>query len=88
MEENLEVDKDYKEAFNQGYELAKQLKLTSPMFKTPNLSSIGRMKAVQEGMEQYITEVTAKKKKNIAKNPHLKKSTLKNDRDKGPNLSS
>ena len=33
MEENIKIDEEYKKAFNLGYELAKELNLTTPMFK-------------------------------------------------------
>ena len=57
MEENQKVDKDYKEAFNLGYELANELNLKSPMFTDLNSKNI-RVKAMQEGMEQYVKEFT------------------------------
>tara|TARA_R110000765_G_scaffold420632_2_gene525816 strand:+ start:4487 stop:4783 length:297 start_codon:yes stop_codon:yes gene_type:complete len=57
MEENLKVDKDYKAAFNLGYELAKELNLTTPMFKDIS-SGNERINAMQVGMEQYSNEVT------------------------------
>jgi hypothetical protein len=59
MEENLKVDIDFKEAFNLGYELAKELNLKSPMFKDGS-SENERMNAIQTGMEQYSNEVTQK----------------------------
>lgn len=55
MEENLKVDKDYLEAFNQGYELAKELNLKSPMLKDMDSDNF-RMNAMQAGMAQYIDE--------------------------------
>ena len=64
MEENLKVDKDYKEAFNLGYELAKELNLTTPMFKDIS-SGNERINAMQVGMEQYSNEVTQEHKENI-----------------------
>jgi hypothetical protein len=60
MEENLKVDKDYMEAFNLGYELAKELKLMSPMFKNIE-SGNRRMHAMQTGMEEYSKEITINK---------------------------
>jgi len=33
MNEEIKVDKDYKDAFNLGYELAQELKLKSQMFQ-------------------------------------------------------
>jgi hypothetical protein len=60
MKENLKVDKDYIEAFNLGYELAKELKLMSPMFKNIE-SGNRRMQAMQTGMEEYSKEITTHK---------------------------
>ncbi|WP_339839454.1 hypothetical protein [uncultured Maribacter sp.] len=56
MEESLKVNKDYKEAFNLGYELAKELNLTTPMFKDTSYDN-ERINAMQVGMEQYSNEV-------------------------------
>lgn len=55
MEESLKVDNDYLEAFNQGYELAKELDLKSPMLKDMDSGNV-RMNAMQSGMVQYIDE--------------------------------
>ncbi|MDL5514391.1 hypothetical protein QSE00_21435 [Arenibacter sp. M-2] len=60
MEEHLKVDKDYLEAFNLGYELAKELKLKSPMFKNIE-SDISRIHTLQIGMEEYCKEITLNK---------------------------
>lgn len=59
MEENLKVDKDFKDAFNLGYELAKNLNLRSPMFKNIEFGN-SRMHAMQTGMAEYNTEITQK----------------------------
>ena len=61
------VNEDYKEAFNQGYELSKELGLK------PNiLENIGagnnRMKAMQDGMEQFQKDNTFEKEKRQDKN--------------------
>lgn len=55
MEKNIKVDKDYLEAFNLGYELAKELNLKSPMFQDLN-SENSLNNAMQAGMTQYIDE--------------------------------
>ena len=60
MEEHLKVDKDYLEAFNLGYELAKELKLKSPMFKNIE-SDNSRIHTLQMGMEEYCREITLNK---------------------------
>ena len=66
MEENLKVDKEYKEAFNLGYEMAKELNLKTPMFKdlTPSNS---RISAMHSGMAQFIDEEVLPANKNIEK---------------------
>lgn len=55
MEENPKVDKDYKKAFNLGYELAKELDLKAPMFKneSPNVTF---KNPIQAGIFQYVNE--------------------------------
>jgi hypothetical protein len=61
MEENTTVDNDYKEAFNQGYELSKELGL-KPNILDGLSSGKYRMKAMQDGMKQYHSELTEKNK--------------------------
>lgn len=97
MEENLKVDKDYKTAFNLGYELAKELDLTTPMFKDLD-SDNESIKAMQAGMKQYSNEViqgrhienvqhkdSKIKLRNIANSDSKKKN--KRDMDKGLDFS-
>ncbi len=62
MSEETKVDKDYKEAFNLGYELAKELSLKSPMFKEVS-SGNNRMNAMQAGMEQHSKEIVKERNK-------------------------
>jgi predicted aconitase len=57
MREEIKVDKKYMEAFNLGYELAKELNLKSPMFKDIN-SGNERMNAMQAGMRQHGREIS------------------------------
>lgn len=57
MEENLKVDKDYLEAFNLGYDLAKELKLKTPMFKDLKTENVRNI-AMNEGITQYQLEIT------------------------------
>ena len=63
MSDEIKIDKNYKEAFNLGYELAKELNLRSPMF---NDSKIGddRLGAMQAGMAEYSDEISQEKDKN------------------------
>jgi len=86
MEENLKVDKDYMEAFNLGYELAKELKLMSPMFK--NIESGNRpMQAMQTGMEEYIKEITINKNLSLDSGKIILKKHKNGDNQNGNELS-
>lgn len=51
----MKVDKDYKEAFNLGYELAKELNLSSPLLNDTNPGN-SRISAMQTGMIEFIKE--------------------------------
>tara|TARA_R110002049_G_scaffold125135_1_gene280752 strand:+ start:7534 stop:7758 length:225 start_codon:yes stop_codon:yes gene_type:complete len=73
MNKEMIVDMDFLQAFNLGYELAKELNLTSPMFKDLN-SGNSRMSAIQAGMAEYNKEITQKMDKS-------------KNKDKGFNLS-
>ncbi|MEX0315156.1 MAG: hypothetical protein AB3N18_13340 [Allomuricauda sp.] len=53
--EEIKVDKDYKEAFNQGYELFKKLRL-KPYILKDLASGNNRMQAMKDGMNQYGKE--------------------------------
>lgn len=80
MEDNLKVDKDYKEAFNLGYELAKELNLESPLFKD-SASTSSRIKSTQAGMAEYCGEIEYEKNKQMDKS-----QDLNSKRDKGTGL--
>jgi hypothetical protein len=84
MNEETKIDKDYKEAFNLGYELAKELNLKFPMFKDLNLDN-SRIKAMQLGMTEYDNEIVRGKDKKIERTLDLGESTMgeENDKDKG-----
>jgi hypothetical protein len=86
MEENLKVDKDYMEAFNLGYELAKELKLMSPMFKNIE-SGNRRMQAMQTGMEEYSKEITANKNLSLDNSKIIQKKHKNRDNENGNELS-
>ena len=62
MIEETRIDKDYLEAFNLGYELARELSLKSPMFQDID-SNNTRLQAMQAGMEEYKNEITQAKTK-------------------------
>lgn len=87
MDKEIKVDKQYLKSFNLGYEVAKELNLKSPMFKNFESNSTGRMSALQDGMAQYISEVTVQKNKNNSKTSILKKDIQKKNKGKGFNLS-
>lgn len=62
MQENTKVDKDYKEAFNQGYTLSKELGLKPDIINGLSAGN-NRMKAMKDGMEQHQKEVSLQKDK-------------------------
>lgn len=89
MEENLKIDKDYKKAFNLGYELAKELNLKAPMFEEFD-SSNESMNAIQDGVGAYIKEATYLKGLKISQsmprdanfeNTQVKESKKNNQKD-------
>ena len=61
MEEKTSVDKDYKEAFNQGYMISKELGLKPDVLEGLS-SGKYRMQAMQDGMKQYAKEIAGKSK--------------------------
>lgn len=66
MNDQTKVNGDYKEAFNLGYELAKELNLKTPMFENMDLGN-NRMNAMQAGMAEYSNGIAQKKKKGMDK---------------------
>ncbi len=62
MEENVKVDKDYIEAFNQGYTLSKELGLKPDIIEGLSAGN-NRMQAMKDGMEQHQKEVSLEKDK-------------------------
>ncbi len=56
MEEEIKVDRDYLQAFNLGYELAKELNLSTPMFKGLHSEDVN-LKALQAGMAEFNDEL-------------------------------
>lgn len=59
-----EIDSNYKKAFNLGYEVAKELKLTKPLFKKENQSTEAT-NPIQAGMLQYINENPISKSQDV-----------------------
>ncbi|TLP70703.1 hypothetical protein [Maribacter sp. ACAM166] len=93
MNEETKVDKDYKEAFNLGYELAKELSLKSPMFKKVS-SGNNRMNAMQAGMRQYSQNIAKEKNKELDESQKFDNNLLnklktesKKDKGKGHDMS-
>jgi hypothetical protein len=86
MEEILKVDKDYMEAFNLGYELAKELKLKSPMFKNIEPGN-RRIEALQIGMEEYTNEISIGKTRRLASGKIIVKKDRNGDNHIGNELS-
>ena len=80
MEENLKVDKDYKDAFNLGFELAKELNLKAPMFTDINSENI-RLHSMQAGMTEYSHKL---RRQNIAEID--KSGDLRSDKGFGQSL--
>ena len=61
MEEKTTVDKDYKEAFNQGYQLSQELGLKPDVLDGLSAGK-NRMQAMQDGMKQYQKDLVEKSK--------------------------
>ena len=66
MSEDLKIDQDYKQAFNEGYELSKELGL-KPEILDGLASGKGRMQAMRDGMQQYAKDLTMAKSKDKQK---------------------
>lgn len=62
MEEQHRIDKDYKEAFNQGYMLSKELGLKPDVLDGLKAGK-HRIKAMKDGMSQYQEEIILRKTK-------------------------
>lgn len=75
MNEETKVDKDYKDAFNQGYEVARELGL-KPNALNGIKAGNGRIQAMKDGMEQYGRELSMGKEKQAI--PPLDLDSLEN----------
>lgn len=64
MDGSNKISNEYKKAFNLGYELAKELGLRSPMFKSNNIYN-SPSNAIEDGMLQFISEMERLKKLDI-----------------------
>jgi ABC-type Fe3+-citrate transport system substrate-binding protein len=67
MEEQYSVNKDYKESFNQGYTLSKELGL-KPEILDGLKAGRHRISAMKDGMTQYQRDLALSKSKNQDKN--------------------
>jgi len=77
MKENQRIDKSYIEAFNLGYEVARELDLKTPMFRNEN-PSITLNSPMQAGMFQFVQDKQAVLDKTIgSSNKVLKKRSIK-----------
>lgn len=90
MKKEITSDKDYIEAFNQGYELHKELGLKPDILKDVYAGN-NRMQAMKEGMEQAEKELILEKNKDIITpldldsldNNYIDLDTPPQDKDKG-----
>ena len=64
MKEEKKEEQDYIEAFNQGYELSRELGLKSEILKDLGAGK-NRIQAMQDGMQQYEKELQKQKFKDI-----------------------
>lgn len=62
--EDLKVHEDYKQAFNEGYELSKELGLKPDILDGLKAGNY-RIKAMREGMQQYQKDITMEQSKDI-----------------------
>ncbi|MEM6721111.1 MAG: hypothetical protein AAF611_17410 [Bacteroidota bacterium] len=62
--DDIKVSEDYKQAFNEGYELAKELGLKPDILDGLKADKY-RMQAMSEGMHQYQKDVAMEQSKDI-----------------------
>ncbi|MGF1560298.1 MAG: hypothetical protein ACFCUL_14515 [Flavobacteriaceae bacterium] len=84
MKVNLKVEKNYSLGFNLGYELARELNLKVPMFKSLN-SEDKHLNAIKNGMAQYQFEIsqTNINKNTLGLNNKDNDSEMYNEKDNG-----
>ena len=89
MEEEIRVDKDFKNAFNLGYRVAEELKLKTQILK--DQEKLMGNNPIHMGMQQFIDEanlsLTVKKNESLdqSRDDTLKRKKGKS-RGKGPSL--
>jgi len=85
-----ENDKEYIRQFNLGYEMARELDLTTPMLKGQDISKDPPDSPMHEGMFQYLREVVLSRKKELnlpGYKQKLDSKEEKEDKNKGRGLS-
>lgn len=88
MEEDLNVNQEYKKAFNEGYLLASELGMKSDALKDINAGG-NRIKAIAQGMKQYEIDHSKEiKKDNLRQDLNrfeasMTKEVGKDNRDQG-----
>lgn len=94
MKETSQIDKDYIESFNQGYQLSKELNLKPEILNGINAGNY-RIQAMKDGMHQFQKDNTLEKLKTQSKEviPSLDMDEIKDnyidldnslkDKDKG-----
>lgn len=93
MKKEITSDKDFIEAFNQGYELSRELGLKPVILKDLSAGN-NRMEAMREGMEQYGKELAKERNKDIIPpldldnldEPYIDLNTPISDKEKGMDL--
>ena len=85
-----ENDNEYIRQFNLGYEMARELDLTTPMLKGQDISKDPPDSPMHEGMFQYLREVVLSRKKELnlpGYKQKLDSKEEKEDKNKGRGLS-
>lgn len=93
MKETSQIDKDYIESFNQGYQLSKELNLKPEILNGINAGNY-RIQAMKDGMQQFQKDNTIQKSKtqdieiipsldmDDIKENYIDLNSTQNDRDK------
>lgn len=90
-DKDLHVDDEFKQSFNDGYTLAKELGMNTNSLKDISAGNL-RMIAMRKGMEQFQKETEMKKEKDKilknmkSRNKDLSTKPSQKDKDKGLDL--
>ncbi|MAU70829.1 MAG: hypothetical protein CML04_01940 [Pseudozobellia sp.] len=87
------VDKEYKKAFNQGYQFAKEIGLNPNTLKDLAAEN-PRMQAIKDGMEQYNKDISLHKNVDLIPpldldsldTPPIERDQSEKNRDKGMDI--